>query len=93
MTKDEEVMQAIFAERGYLVIRSREDYRPGHVLDKSRLRINTADGRCLATEQCFYVIRETDRTDLDGQYAVIRKLGWEPYDQGPENRYYRVGTD
>jgi len=90
MTRDEEVLQAVIAERGYVVLAARCRYAVGEPVKTIYRR-----GGPARTDAKFYVIAETDAADLNTQLELLRSMGVDSgHLSGKEFFYfYRVNTD
>lgn len=92
MNRDEELMSALIAERGYLVMATYVDYKVGQVVHD--LARGAPGSGQLQSEQKFYVISETTRADMMEQCEVILRLNPIYIIQEiPNVRFYRIGTD
>lgn len=86
---DDEILQAIFAELGCIVMRATEEYRCGHIVPN----LFSDEDRPIQTAQRFYVIREATEEEFEQQKAIIRRFGKVPESRLPGQRFYRLGTD
>lgn len=93
MTKDEEVLNTLLQERGYIVSRCREARYIGQKI--MALVTGVRDGRWLKaeTENIFVVLSETDAADYDAQLAIIRRHGMTMDAALGGDRFYRITTD
>ena len=92
MTKDEEALAAVLAERGCLVIWSLLSLKAG---DKVPYHLGFWD-RDIDSSQPIYVIAETTYADhVEHVAALARHLGKTPHLELPDSRlrYYRISTD
>ena len=84
LTKYEEAYADILNERGYLVLGSSHKQSPGSLHDGGKYESSTGHP--------FYVICETDASDMAVQAFIMEKHGFVVDCYGFEH-YYRVNTD
>lgn len=84
MTKDEELLNEIIQRRGYIVAGSSHERKLGESV------VFPSSPRAL-----FYVIADTDATDIDEQARLIRRLSPDrsPADSRRGKYFYRVLSD
>lgn len=89
MTKDEEILQKVIQERGYLVVWCHTPRKVGQDCGKCQWGNNAP----LNTAARFQVTGETDRKDAEDQEVFAIRLGLEVLGFPEGALFYRVSTD
>ncbi len=88
MTGNERLAK-VLNERGYLVLRTNYQCRPGDILGNATLAL-TATSEPRLIEANFYVISETDEEEF---WTQAEFGGWPTEGEISSSRFYRCTTD